>query len=49
VPGKDFEETLFKKNSVVEFSRSGQGKTEQGRVREEKIGTIKDDIHRHPD
>jgi hypothetical protein len=35
VPGKDFE-----KNSVVEFSRSGQEKTEQGRVRRRKTGTL---------
>jgi hypothetical protein len=35
VPGKDFE-----RNSVVEFSRSGQEQTEQGRVRRRKTGTL---------
>jgi hypothetical protein len=36
VPGKD-----FARNSVVEFSRSGQEKTEQGRVRKEKLERLK--------
>jgi hypothetical protein len=35
VPGKD-----FRKNSVVEFFRSGQEKIEQGRVRIRKTGKI---------
>jgi hypothetical protein len=43
VPGKDFE-----RDSVVEFSRSGQEKQNKA-ASGKKNWNIKNDIHRHPD